>query len=184
MTDLGTYIEIDGRPAVRFERTYPHPIDRVWAAVSEPAELVHWFPSRVDLEPKTGGSITFSGDPHIKDLPGTVIAYEPPTRLAFTWGDDEVHLELSPVGAGACRLTLINVLSEQNTAARNASGWAVCLAELDKHIAGVASAGPHSSDALDFQPVYDAHLAAGLPSGAEIPGDVSRTADRSSTPRA
>jgi hypothetical protein len=29
---LGTYVERDGRPAVRLLRTYPHPIDRVWAA--------------------------------------------------------------------------------------------------------------------------------------------------------
>lgn len=173
MTDLGSYVEIDGRPAVRFERIYSHHIDRVWAAVSQPDELCRWFPSSVELEPKSGGTIAFSGDPHISDLPGTVLAYEPPTRLAFTWGDDEVRLELSPVGADACRLTLINVLSEQDTAARNASGWAVCLAELDKHVAGVASGGPHSLDALDFAPLYDAHIAAGLPSGAEIPGDVT-----------
>lgn len=184
MTDLGTYVEIDGRPAVRFVRTFSHSIERVWAAVSQPDELAYWFPSNVALEPRAGGTITFSGDPHIDDSPGTVLAYEPPTRLAFTWGDDEVRLELTPVSDDTCELTLINVLSEQNTAARNASGWAVCLAELDKRIAGVDSAGPHSSDALPFQPLYDAHLTAGLPSGAAIPGDVSRTADQSSTRRA
>lgn len=42
--DLGTYIEHNGRPAVRFERTYAHSVDRVWAAVSDPEELAHWFP--------------------------------------------------------------------------------------------------------------------------------------------
>ena len=31
-TDNGTYLEIDGRPAVRFERIYDHPVARVWAA--------------------------------------------------------------------------------------------------------------------------------------------------------
>ena len=39
MTDRGTYVEHDGRPAVRFVRHYPHPAERVWAAVSEPAGL-------------------------------------------------------------------------------------------------------------------------------------------------
>src|SRR6185436_4407027 len=28
MTDLGSYVELDGRPAVRFERTFPHPVER------------------------------------------------------------------------------------------------------------------------------------------------------------
>jgi uncharacterized protein YndB with AHSA1/START domain len=33
--DLGSYLEYDGRPAVRFQRTYTHTIDRVWAAVTD-----------------------------------------------------------------------------------------------------------------------------------------------------
>ena len=32
----GTYETIDSRPAVRFERRYPHSVDRVWRAVTEP----------------------------------------------------------------------------------------------------------------------------------------------------
>ncbi|MGH3693962.1 MAG: SRPBCC domain-containing protein [Pseudonocardiaceae bacterium] len=50
--DRGTYLEHDGRPAVRFQRTYPHPIERVWAAVTEPDELSHWFPCAVQIEPR------------------------------------------------------------------------------------------------------------------------------------
>jgi len=34
--DLGSFIEFEGRPAVRFERTYDHPVERVWAAVTDP----------------------------------------------------------------------------------------------------------------------------------------------------
>src|SRR5262249_41825335 len=36
-TEYGTYIEYDGRPAVRFVRTYPHPIERVWHAITDGA---------------------------------------------------------------------------------------------------------------------------------------------------
>lgn len=35
----GTLLTIDGRPALRFERVLPHSLDRVWQAVSVPAEL-------------------------------------------------------------------------------------------------------------------------------------------------
>ncbi len=48
--DPGTYVELDGRPAVRFVRTYPHPAERVWLAVSTPEGLAHWFPAQVALE--------------------------------------------------------------------------------------------------------------------------------------
>jgi hypothetical protein len=139
--DRGSYIQFDDRPAVRFERVYPHPIDQVWSAVTAPGELAHWFPSSVSYEPHVGATITFAGDPN-----------------------------LDPTDGGT-RLVLINVLAERNTAARNASGWHVCLAELEKQLGGIASAGPHSEHALSFRPLYDDYVAAGLPSGAWTPGE-------------
>ncbi len=45
MTKEGTLVHIDGRPALRFERRYRHPVERVWRAVSDPAEMASWFPS-------------------------------------------------------------------------------------------------------------------------------------------
>jgi uncharacterized protein YndB with AHSA1/START domain len=172
MTDLGTYLEHAGRPAVRFERTYAHPIERVWAAVSEPAELARWFPSTVSYEPVIGGAVTFSGDPNVEDSTGTVLAFDPPHRLSFSWLDDELHFTLEQVGEGT-RLTLLNVLADRSAAARNASGWYVCLAGLAKLVDGQPAAGPHDDDAEPWQPAYEAHVRAGLPSGAEIPHSVS-----------
>ena len=64
-TDEGTYLEIDDRPAVRFERIYDHPVDRVWQAITDPNEMSHWFPSpEIDYEPRAGGRITLGGDPY------------------------------------------------------------------------------------------------------------------------
>ena len=34
---------VDGRPALRFERRLKHSVERVWRAVTEPAELARWF---------------------------------------------------------------------------------------------------------------------------------------------
>src|ERR1700679_3555266 len=39
---------IDGRPALRFERYLDHPVERVWRAVSEPAEVRRWMPAAAD----------------------------------------------------------------------------------------------------------------------------------------
>jgi uncharacterized protein YndB with AHSA1/START domain len=167
--DRGTYIERDGRPAVRFQRRYPHPVERLWAAVTEPGELAHWFPSTVRIEPRAGGTIAFSDDPHVEPSSGTVLMFDPPHRLAFTWGGDELHFELSPVGDSSCELTLINVLQARDTAARNAAGWSVCLAELGKHVSGAVAGGPHSDTAESWRVHYDGYLADGLPSGAHIP---------------
>lgn len=173
MDDLGTYLELDGRPAVRFERTYPHPVERVWAAVTEPDQLVRWFPSAVQLEPREGGAVRFSGDPYGEGSTGVVLTWDPPHRLAFTWGPDELHLTVDDAGDGRTRLVLVNVLDDRSAAARNAGGWHVCLAELVKVLDGVPSRGPHSEDTEPWEPVYRAHVEAGLPSGAPVPDIVT-----------
>lgn len=167
--DRGTYTQHNGKPAVRFERTFGHPVERVWAAISEPKELAHWFPSNVELEPRTGGKITFSGDPNIETTTGTILTYDPPRRLSYTWYGDELHIELEPIGPDRCRFVMINTLDASDTAARNAAGWTVCIAELDKHLDGVQSDGPHGSSAEPWQPIYKEYVAAGMPHGASIP---------------
>lgn len=169
MSDKGTYVEHEGRPAVRFVRVYRHAIERVWSAVTEPRELRAWFPSEVRLELRKGAKILFSGDPHTEDLEGEVLECDPPRLFAFTWGEEEVRFELEPLGCAECRFTLIDVLGERAAAARNAAGWEVCAAELAKHLAGEPAGGPHSESAESWQPLYDAYVAAGLPSGAPGP---------------
>jgi uncharacterized protein YndB with AHSA1/START domain len=171
MTDRGTFIEHDGRPAVRFERTYPQPVERLWAAITEPADLTHWFPSAVVIEPRVGGKVELSGDPYAEPVTGEVLAYEPPHKLAYTWGNDELHFTLTAAGDG-CTLTLIDMLEARDTAARNAAGWHVCLAELTKRIDGESADGPHSDTSEPWQPLYQDYITAGMPSGAWTPDKV------------
>ncbi|MEU6746419.1 SRPBCC family protein [Spirillospora sp. NPDC046719] len=167
ITNPGGYLEIGGRPAVRFERIYDHPVERVWRMVGDPAELAHWFPApKITIDPVPGGEITFSGDPNMPDATssGRIIDFDPPRRLAFSWGGDELHFDLEPLDGGRTRFVLTNILEARDTAARNAAGWDVCLAALD------ALAGGRAAEQPAWQPKYDAYVAAGLPSGAPIPG--------------
>jgi uncharacterized protein YndB with AHSA1/START domain len=185
--DRGTYIEVDGRPAVRFQRSYNHPVQRLWAAITDSGELTHWFPSQVVIKPKArgapgvvppqvtlkaepGGTIEFTDDPNAEPRIGTILVYEPPTRLAYTWGENELRFELEPIGENGCQLTLIDVLPASDIAARNAAGWTVCLAELDKFVAGQVADGPHSDTAEPWREHYDYYVASGMPAGAAIPG--------------
>jgi uncharacterized protein YndB with AHSA1/START domain len=170
VTDHGTFVDFDGRPAVRFERTYRHPPERVWSAITEPGELAHWFPAKVSLEPRAGGAIEFSDDPNVEPSSGRIVTFDPPRLLTYTWGADELHFRLEPTGTGGCTLTFVNVLSARDAAARNAAGWTVCLAELNKHVSGAIADGPHSATAEPWEPLYADYVAAGMPAGAPIPG--------------
>ena len=171
MTERGTLIDHEGRPAIRFRREFARPAERVWAAITDPGDLAYWFPSKVRMEPKAGGAIEFYGDQNQPEArtSGTILVFEPPHRLAYTWLASELHFTIEPSAAG-CVLTLIDVLEARDAAARNAAGWTVCLAELEKHLAEIAADGPHSGTAESWRRHYDSYVAAGLPSGAWIPG--------------
>ena len=56
----GTYETIDGKPAVRFERVYPHPVERVWRSITVPEEMAAWFPSTVEVDLREGGEMRFT----------------------------------------------------------------------------------------------------------------------------
>lgn len=166
MTNTGTYLEVDGRPAVRFERTYAHPIDTVWSLVSDPAELPHWFPMKADFELRTGAPVRFYGDPNMAgEMPGRILDVDPPRLLAIEWGADELRFELQPMGAERTRFTLTNFLATPDTAARTAGGWEVCLHAMDLHL------GAEPTSAGNWQQHYRDYIAAGVPYGAPIPGD-------------
>jgi uncharacterized protein YndB with AHSA1/START domain len=144
MTLDGTLITIDGRPALRFERRYRHPIERVWRAVTDPSEMAVWFPSDVIGERAPGAPLRFddanqqaeadaAGEARRADGPewtGRVVAFDPPTVFSFTWGSELLRLELHPEDDGT-RLVFTQLLSHRSVAARNGAGWHACLQALD-----------------------------------------------------
>lgn len=167
----GTFLTLDdGRPAVRFGRVYDLPADRVWRLLTDPGELAGWFPSRAEMDLRPGGPIRFSGDPNMPESTGTVLAADPPRHLSFEWGGDELRFDLDAADGGRTRLTLTDVLAAENTAARNGAGWEVCLAGLDARARGGRPAGPHAGAGPAWREFYDGYVAAGVPSGAPVPG--------------
>jgi uncharacterized protein YndB with AHSA1/START domain len=166
----GTYLEIDGRPALRFERALPHSVGRVWRAITEPGELRLWFPAAVEYEPRVGGPMTFTfSDPQAPPTEGEVMRLDPPRLFAFGWEGEELRFELEPAGDG-CRLLFTHFLSERNQAARDAAGWEVRLQELIRLLAGEEVTPPGMEPTPEWRDLYDEYVAAGTPSGAEVPG--------------
>ena len=168
--DLGSYVEPGGRPAVRFARTYPHSAERVWGAITEPEQLKQWFPFHTVIEPRVGAVVEFSGNPHAPDFTGRVLVYEPPRRLAFSWGGSELHFELEALEDGRCRLILTDILEAGDTAARNGAGWSICLGELSRLLVGETTAEPRTTPSRTWQEYYESYIALGVPHGAAIPG--------------
>ncbi|WP_433798941.1 SRPBCC family protein [Actinomycetospora sp. CA-084318] len=167
----GTYLEIDARPALRFVREYPDPVERVWAAVSDPTELTAWFPARVSFPdagtPTSGGTVAFTFAEEGDGGSGTVLVCDPPSSLVFTWEGDELRFEVSPLRTGS-RLTFTTILADRDTAARSAAGWEVCLEALDVALAGRTPEAPGGPTPA-WRRHFDDYVAAGVPAGAPVP---------------
>lgn len=164
MTKEGTLVHIEGRPALRFERRYAHPLQRVWRAVTDPGEMPAWFPSNVAGERAVGAELVFAddeqrtssreaGEPTYEGpvVRGRVVAYDPPNVFSFTWGGELLRFELTPEGDGTV-LVFTQLLSHPSVAARNGSGWHQCLANLD------ALLGAGEPDDAGWQEVYEDYL--------------------------
>lgn len=172
----GQYAEVEGRGAVTFIRSYPVGVEQAWAAVSTGKGLEGWFPSHVVVD-SDSGTVTFSGDPNAAAGAGAsterIVDWDPPRRWAFEWGGDLMEF-LVEGSESEVELTLRNWLADNTAAARNAAGWHVCLGELSRKLGGAVPSGPHAEPGpegpLDWEPLYSGYVAAGLPSGAPIPG--------------
>jgi len=126
----------DQRWQLRFERQLPHPVEKVWRAVTEPEHLAAWFPTTIEGERETGSLLRFSfPNGEAPPFDGEMIAYQPPRLMEFRWGVDIIRLELVPSGR-ATTLILTDTLDEQGKAARDGAGWHTCLDALAGHLDG------------------------------------------------
>jgi uncharacterized protein YndB with AHSA1/START domain len=121
---------VDGRPALCFERRLSHPIERVWRAITEPAELAQWFVSEVPWTPLVGEVFEAEGES------GRITALEPPRLIAWSWGVERYSFELTADGAG-CVLVFTHVFDPKlGPSWQHAAGWETYFNRLDTHLAG------------------------------------------------
>lgn len=145
----------DGRSVLRLERIISHDRERVWRAVTDPAELKHWFPSEVIYEPRVGAPMTFDfGGEHTLDTwPGEVLAWDPPDVFAFAWAKDQLRFELFDAEDGATRLVFTHDFAhEPGKPARDAAGWEACFDAFDALLAGASD--PQQGDWAAYEETY------------------------------
>ncbi len=116
-------------------RELRHAPEKVWQALTDPAQLREWAPFDADGSLATAGAtvkLTTVGTPLVSET--RVTRAEAPRELVYDWGGREVRWELEPLGGGT-RLTLWAGIDARYIA-MGAAGWHVCLDVLDRLLGG------------------------------------------------
>jgi uncharacterized protein YndB with AHSA1/START domain len=145
-----------------FVREFRHPVERVWAALTDPDHLKDWAPftAERDLSEPGDTRLTMLDGEAAVDLPCVVTRAEPPTLLEYTWGEDQLRWELTPSDGGT-RLTLRHRVQGPEWVPMVAAGWHICLDVADRLLAGDRIGAIRGQDALDYgwQALTDAYRA-------------------------
>ena len=143
MTQADCTVVVSGEVAViAFERRLGHPVEAVWAALTDPQELAAWLgPGTV--EPRAGGEFSIRTGPGDQPerqgtISGRVLAWDPPRVLELEWTQpgldiSVVRYELEPEAGGAIlRLTHRRSVAPGATGGR--AGWHAYLDRLAAHL--------------------------------------------------
>ena len=130
------------RHRLRIERRYPHPVAKVWRAITDPAELSGWFPARVETELAVGAKMTFTFPEQQPETNGTITELDPPNVFGFDWGGELLRWELHADGPDATVLVFTHVFDDRTRAASFAAGWDGCFGALEQVLDGVAVTAP------------------------------------------
>jgi uncharacterized protein YndB with AHSA1/START domain len=148
---------------LRFERRLRQPVERVWAALTDPAQVAQWLaPGEIELT--LGGRVYLAFTDGDSVIDGRVTAIAPPRLLEFTWMDKDddlgfVRWELIAEDGGT-RLVLTHNLPEAARAfgLPALAGWHTLLDQL----AALLDGQPMSVKRDRWQELHDHYARAGV----------------------
>jgi uncharacterized protein YndB with AHSA1/START domain len=172
--DLPRFID---RWTIEYVRTFAHPIERVWRAITDPKEFAIWFiPGSIEL--KEGGAYALGGA--APDFSGRVLAIDPPRLIRFSGGPGDT----SGGEQGWFQFELSEVKGETRMVfTQHVSSGIVCTESPSEYLGGdlpVRGAPWKPGIVGGWHDIFDGlrdHLA-GIPIGSNLPpselGDVAK----------
>lgn len=176
---LGEVLRDGDRIGLRYERVLAHAPSTVWAAITEPEHLRHWFPADMIGPREAGAKLQFkfwqsnveyaaeeldSAGVDLADpvIDGELVTWEPPHVVEFVWGSERLRFDLAATDSGT---RLVLTVTPGGPAPRGvegtATGYHVCLDSLEKALAGKASAMPDKDVFARLEAEYAQLIAAG-----------------------
>ena len=133
-------------------RELRHAPDKVWRALTDPAQLREWAPFDADGSLAVAGAtvkLTTVGAPTPMVSETTVTRAEPGKVLEFNWGGGDLRWQLEASGGGT-RLTLWHNIN-RNFISMGAAGWHVCFDVLERRLGDAPIGRIVGADAMKFE---------------------------------
>ena len=133
-------------------RQLRHPPERVWQALTDPAQLREWSPF------DAGGNMVIAvstvklstvGTPSPAISETRIKRADAPKLLEYSWGDADLRWELQDFGGGT-RLTLWHNI-DRRYIAMGAAGWHICFDVLDQALGGAPVGRIVGLEAMKFE---------------------------------
>jgi uncharacterized protein YndB with AHSA1/START domain len=132
--------EPDGRQRLEFRRSWPDPVEDVWAALTEPDRAARWI-GRYEGERRPGGrgtlAMTHEGEGPAQAM--SIAECDPPHRLVVetSAGEEQWRLEVDLLSAdGGTELVFRQWFASDADVRDYAGGWHWYLDKLDTEISG------------------------------------------------
>jgi uncharacterized protein YndB with AHSA1/START domain len=132
-------------------RELRHSPDKVWQALTDPAQLCKWAPFDADGSLATAGNtvkLTTVGAPALHVTETTVTRADAPRVLEYGWGGNDIRWELEANGGGT-RLTLWHNI-DRRFISMGAAGWHICFDVMDHLLSGIPIGRTVGPDAMKF----------------------------------
>ncbi|HEX9311165.1 MAG TPA: SRPBCC family protein [Gemmatimonadaceae bacterium] len=132
-------------------RELRHSPEKVWQALTDPAQLREWAPFDADRRLDTVGTtvkLTTVGAPALHVTEAKVKRADPPKRLEYNWGDFDMRWELEPL-AGGTRLKLWTNI-DRRYISMGAAGWHIAFDVLDHLLSGTPIGRIVGPEAMKF----------------------------------
>ncbi len=118
-------------------RELRHSREKVWQALTDPAQLREWAPFEADGSLGTVGAtvkLSTVAAPRPQITETTVTRADAPNALEYNWGGFDMRWQLEALGDGT-RLTLWTNIGRRFIA-MGAAGWHICFDVLDRLLSG------------------------------------------------
>ncbi|MGY2085484.1 metalloregulator ArsR/SmtB family transcription factor [Blastococcus sp. SYSU DS0539] len=153
--------EADGRQRLEFRRSWPDPVEDVWAALTDPDRMARWIGTyEGERGPGGHGTFTMTHEEEQVGEPMRIVECTPPRRLVVAWVQE-------PEGSGVWRIDLDLSVEDDRTVLRFvqvfaadadvtdfAMGWHWYLDKLDAELGGRSVPGDWESFSAEVGPAY------------------------------